>query len=249
MRALLMTAVMMNASIAFGADPEPREWAAPGGTTVKYRWHAPEKVEEGKRYPLVLFLHGAGERGSDNTAQLKHGVKPLIDGAAQLGEPCYLIAPQCPSDLWWAPFNRAAMRLDSAQPSPQLDAVVALLDETLKKHPVDPARIYVTGISMGGFGTWHLLGRMPERIAAAVPICGGGDPAKAAAFKDVPIWAFHGDADPVVPVRTTQDMIEALQKAGGKPNVTFYPGVDHDSWTRTYADAEVIKWLFAQRRK
>jgi predicted peptidase len=127
--------------------------------------------------------------------------------------------------------------------------VLALAAETMRNQPVDPKRFYVTGISMGAFGTWDLLGRAQEKFAAAVPICGGGDPALAGKFKDVPIWAFHGEADPTIPVRTTREMIAALEKAGGKPKATYYPDVPHDSWTQTYSNPEVIRWMFDQRRK
>ncbi len=234
--------------MAFGAGPVEKEWQAPNGTTVRFRWCAPATPEPGKTYPLVLFLHGAGERGTDNKAQLKHGVTAILKGAEALGEPCFLIAPQCPPDRWWTPIDRGTMRpADGGKDL--LDAVLALVAETSKSQPVDAKRFYVTGLSMGGYATWDLLARAPDRIAAAIPICGGGNPAKAGGFKDVPIWAFHGDADPVVPVRATRDMIAALEKAGGKPKYTYYPGVQHDSWTQTYADPEVIKWFFAQKLK
>jgi len=230
--------------------PEAREWKAPDGTVVRYRWSAPDTLEPGKTYPLVLFLHGAGERGTDNSAQLKHGVTPILEGADKLKQPCFLIAPQCPPDRWWAPINHETMRLSEAdKPNALLDAVLALVDSTIKTQPVDAKRFYVTGLSMGGFATWDLLGRVPGRIAAAVPICGGGDPAQAAKFKDVPLHAFHGEADPVVPVRATREMIDALEKVGGKPAATYYPGVAHDSWTQTYNDPELIRWMFDQRQK
>ena len=233
-----------------GAQPEAREWKAPDGTVVKYRWSAPETLDKSKTYPLVLFLHGAGERGDDNTAQLKHGVMPILEGAKKIGVPCFLIAPQCPTGRWWAPINRETMRLNAAdKPNSLLDAVLALVDDTIKTQPVDAKRFYVTGLSMGGYATWDLLGRVPARIAAAMPICGGGDPSLAAKFKDVPVWAFHGKDDPTVPVKSTKDMIAAMTQAGGKPKATYYPGVGHNSWTRAYDDPEVIRWLFGQRRK
>ena len=125
---------------------------SPDGTVLKYRLSAPESLEPGKTYPLVLFLHGAGERGDDNSAQLKHGVIPIIEGAKKLGDPCFLIAPQCPADRWWSPINRETMRLSAAgKPNPLMEAVLALVGDTMKKHPVDPKRLYVTGISMGGY--------------------------------------------------------------------------------------------------
>jgi len=249
MRAIFIASILCSC-VALGAQPEAREWTAPNGTVIKYRWSAPATPEPGKTYPLVLFLHGAGERGNDNIAQIKHGVMPILEGAEKLKQPCFLIAPQCPSDKSWAPINHQSMRLKEAdQPNPLLDAVLALIDDISKKQPVDVKRFYVTGLSMGGFGTWDLLSRVPGRIAAAVPICGGGDPAQAAKFKDVPIHAFHGEADPVVPVRSTKEMISAVEKAGGKPTATYYPGVQHDSWTQTYNNPELLRWLFDQHQK
>lgn len=249
MREILIASILGTAT-TLAATPEAREWKAPNGVTVKYRWSAPATVEPGKTYPLVLFLHGAGERGDDNKAQLKHGVLPILEGAEKLGQPCFLIAPQCPADRWWAPINRETMRLSAAdKPNDLLEAVLALVDETMKAQPVDSRRFYVTGISMGGYATWDLLGRAPGKIAAAVPVCGGGEPSLVEKFKAIPIHAFHGEADPVVPVRTTKDMVEALEKSGAKPKATYYPGVQHDSWTQTYDNPEVIRWIFEQRRK
>ncbi len=237
------------ACIAHAMPPEAREWKSPGGSTVKYRWSAPAKPEPGKFYPLILFLHGSGERGSDNKAQLAHGVLPILEAAEKLGQPAFLIAPQCPEDQWWSPIDTEGKFLTAAtQPNAQLDPIIALVEEIMAKHPVDPRRFYVTGISMGGFATWDLLGRMPGKIAAAVPICGGGDPSLAARFKDVPIHAFHGELDTAVPVAATREMITALEKSGGKPKVTIYPGVDHLCWTRTYEDLDLYRWIFAQRK-
>jgi predicted peptidase len=231
-------------SSVLGAAPEAREWKAADGTIIKYRWSAPEKIEPGKTHPLVLFLHGSGERGDDNAAQLKHGVIPIIKGAEKIGKPVFLIAPQCPADRWWSAPKTDRTALTAAdQPNALLENVLALVSSIQKEHPVDPKRFHITGISMGGFGTWDLLARAPGRIASALPVCGGGDPALAAKFKDVPIWAFHGEADNVVPVQATRSMIEALEKAGGKPKATYYPGVGHDSWTPTYDNPEVIRWL------
>jgi len=234
----------------FAAETTAQEWDAPNGIHIPYRLAVPEKVEAGKVYPLVLFLHGAGERGDDNKKQLKHGVRAILAGAEKLGEPCFLIAPQCPEDLWWADLDAEKRRLVAAKaPNPRLEAVLALVADFSKTHPVDPKRFYVTGISMGGFGTWDLMSRVPEKIAAAMPVCGGGDPSIVSRFKDVPVWTFHGDADPTVPLAATTDIVEALEKAGGKPKLTIYPGVKHDSWTMTYDNLETIRWLFSHRLK
>lgn len=239
MRIILLASLMAIPCLA--AAPEAMEWKAPNDVTVKYRWSAPANIESGKSYPLVLFLHGAGERGDDNKAQLKHGVMPIIRNAEKLGIPVFLLAPQCPGNGWWT--NR-----DRGKDNPLLDAVLALVDEKLKQHPIDPKRFHVTGLSMGGYGTWDLLARAPERIASAIPIFGGGNPKLARKFKSVPVWAFHGETDEVVPVERTREMIAAMEKSGAKPNATYYPEVGHNSWTRTYNNPEVIRWMLNQSR-
>ena len=250
MRPLLLSLMACCASSCQAVDLSAETWTSPSGAKVIYRLAVPEKPEAGKTYPLVLFLHGAGERGTDNSSHLKHGVKPILKGAEKIHEPCFLIAPQCPPNQWWAEPNEAKRGLKAAdQPNPTIEALLALVADFSKSHPVDPNRFYVTGISMGGFGTWDMVGRAPEKIAAAIPICGGGDPKLAEKFKDVPIWAFHGEADPVVPLAATTDMIDALKKAGGSPKVTVYPGVQHESWKPAYDDPELIRWLFDQKKK
>lgn len=240
-------AVILTMATAF-AEPVPMTFKATDRTEVLYRFAAPEKTEEGKQYPLVLFLHGAGERGTDNKAQLKHGVNDILKGAADLGESVYLIAPQCPPERWWAEATPDRLHLADAGRNRLLHAVLALVEETATKHPIDRKRIYITGLSMGGFGTWWMLDESPETWAAGIPICGGGSAKAAVNFKDVPIRFFHGAADEVVPPRASELMALGLKEVGGKAELTMYPGVGHDSWTRTYKDPEVIKWLFAQRK-
>jgi predicted peptidase len=249
MRALLIASLIGTCSMQ-AASPEAREWKAPDGTLIKFRWSIPEKTEPGKTYPLVLFLHGSGERGSDNKSHIRHSVMRIIQGGEKLNEPCFLIAPQCPEDEWWAPFDSKFTFLsDASKPNKLLDAIIVLTDEIMADNAIDRKRFYVTGLSMGGFATWDLLGRIPEKIAAAVPICGGGDPSLAVKFKDVPIFAFHGDMDSEVPVAATREMIAALERAGGKPKVTYYPGLGHVCWHDVYKDPETLRWMFAQRRK
>ena len=133
-------------------------------------------------------------------------------------------------------------------PSVPLMLTFELIDKLAAKLPVDKRRLYITGLSMGGFGTWDAIARRPRYFAAAMPICGGGDTAQAAKLKSLPLWAFHGDHDGTVLPRRTTDMIAAIRQAGGRPKMTLYPGVNHDSWSRTYADPAVLDWLFAQKR-
>lgn len=241
-------AALLTMATAF-AEPVPMTFKATDGTEVLYRFAAPKKTEEGKQYPLVLFLHGSGSRGTDNKGQLRNGVSEILDTAEQLGEPVYLIAPQCPPGRRWSePTDDWTGLKDAGGKNPLLDAIVALLADTADKHPIDRKRIYLTGLSMGGFGAWDLLARSPQTWAAAIPICGGGDPGTVGKFKHIPIRIFHGDADGVIAPRSSERMASALEKAGGKAELTMYPGVGHDSWTQTYNDREVMKWLFAQRK-
>ncbi len=244
----LLTTLFSMASV-LTAQPEAKTFKASDGTEVLYRFATPEKPEAGKTYPLVLFLHGAGERGLDNTAQLKHGAKPILESAGKMDQPVFLIAPQCPPERWWSEPSEDRLTLrDAGGKNSLLEALLALIEETATKHPIDRRRIYLTGLSMGGFGTWDLLARSPQTWAAAIPICGAGDPTTVAKFKDIPIRIFHGADDEVVPPAGSKLMFDALQKVGSTAEFTLYPGIAHDSWTKTYADPEVIKWLLSQTK-
>lgn len=199
-----------------------------------YKTDAINAADGGHGWPLVLFLHGAGERGEDVNKVKVHGPPKLVAQGKDF--PFILISPQAPTDSWW-------------------DAGVlgGLLDEIERTHQIDRDRVYVTGLSMGGFGTWELARRYPSRFAAIAPICGGTDAtltARNQAFKTLPVWAFHGDADPVIPVSRSAEAIDALQKAGNaEAKITVYPGVGHDSWTATYANPELYAWLLSHKRK
>lgn len=220
-----------------------------GDNVLPYRYMAPARVEDGKKYPLVIFLHGAGERGNDNNVQLVHGVKAFANPEAREKYPCFLIAPQCPVGKRWVEVDWSAKRHDMPpRPSEPLNWLLGLLEKLKKEKPIDLDRVYVTGLSMGGYGTWDLLSRHADLVAAAVPICGGGDESKAPAMKGVPIWAFHGDKDTAVIPERSRRMVEAVKKAGGTVKYTEYPGVGHNSWDPAYADKELLPWMFAQKR-
>jgi predicted peptidase len=227
---------------------EKKEFEKDGGT-LPYRLMRPETVEAGKKYPLVIFLHGAGERGTDNEVQLVHGVKDFAKPEARKKYPCFLVAPQCPQGKQWVQVPWSADKHDMPPvPSAPAALLVGLMDELEKNLPVDLDRVYITGLSMGGYGTWDLLSRQPERFAAAVPVCGGGDEKKAGKMVKVPIWAFHGAKDEAVPVSRSRNMVGAVNKAGGAAKYTEYPDVGHDSWNGCYADPEMMEWLFGQKR-
>jgi predicted peptidase len=217
--------------LAFAAPTESKErFDAGGKEPLSYLRYLPEGYQDGK-HPLVIFLHGSGERGSDLDAVKKHGPpKTALQGH---GFPFVLVAPQCPPGRWWDP-----------------DEIIALTRELVKTLRVDPTRVHLTGLSMGGFGTWACLAKAPGLYASGVPICGGGDPATAAALADLPIWAFHGEKDQAVPVAKTRDMEAAIAKAGGKRfRVTYYPEQAHESWNPAYADPALFAWMMLQQKQ
>jgi len=227
------------------------EVAAPGGPQrFRYRLLRPASVDAGRVYPLVLFLHGAGERGSDNSAQLKYLPTWLAEPEWRQQFPCFVVAPQCRAGQRWSPFDWSDKTSSplAAEPTVDLAAAIAALDEVAGSEPVNPDRVYLTGLSMGGYGSWELAARQPERFAAVAPICGGGDETQATKLINLPIWCFHGGADRVVPVERSRSLIAAIEAAGGRPKYTEFPGVGHDSWTPAYRDTGLLEWMFAQRR-
>lgn len=218
--------------------------------SLPYRLLRPLKVEPGKRYPLVIFLHGSGERGTDNELQLKYVAPLFLNDTARAQFPCFVLLPQCPAtDRWVNVAWSSPQHTQRPQPTPSLAKVMELIGALKKELPINPKRVYLGGLSMGGFGTWELLARQPYVFAAAVPICGGADERTAPRIKHTPLWAFHGAMDNVVPPERSRNMIAALRKAKGKPRYTEYPLVGHDSWTNALAEPELLPWLFAQRLK
>ena len=186
--------------------------------------------DEKKSWPLMVFLHGAGERGTDLSKVAIHG--PPMKAAAGETFPFLLASPQCPEGEWW-----------TEQP------VMELIDYLEKKYRVDPDRIYLTGLSMGGYGTWHFATLAPEKFAAIAPICGGGIPFKMRYIEDLPVWAFHGDQDTAVPVEETTRLIEELKRRGNESaKMTIYPGVGHNSWVQAYNTSELYDWLLSHSR-
>lgn len=227
---------------------EPLVFKNAQGEQLRYRFLKPLNYDPQKAYPLIFFMHGAGERGSDNTITLKHFLPQICSAKLMRKYPCFVIAPQVPENGRWSDVRnwQEGVSVASPEPAPALRLALELIARTRKEYSIDAKRIYVTGISMGGYGTWDVLWRRPDMFAAAVPICGGGIPSKAPIFAHTPIWAFHGGADPTVPVQKSREMIVALKKAGAHPRYTEFRGVGHDSWTRAYKTQELYRWLFAQ---
>jgi predicted peptidase len=196
---------------------------------LNYLLYLPKDYDQKESWPLLLFLHGSGERGDDLELVKKHGPPKLIDAGKEF--PFIVVSPQCPQERWWEPIE-----------------LVALLDDISSKHKVDADRIYVSGLSMGGFGSWRLAFYAPNKFAAIAPICGGGEKYWAKQIAHLPVRAFHGAKDTGVPPERSQMMIDELMKYGGRPTLTIYPEAGHDAWTETYNDPKLYEWLLQQKR-
>lgn len=199
---------------------------------MNYLLYLPPNYEngDGEKWPLLLFLHGAGERGDDLELVKVHGPPKMIAQGEDF--PFVVISPQCPEGVWWS-----------------IETLHALINEVVETHRIDMSRIYVTGLSMGGYGSWGLAYTYPDLFAAAVPICGGGEPEKAPLMKEIPTWVFHGAKDEAVPLERSQEMVDALEEAGGNVRFTIYPDAGHvGAWGNAYGDPELWEWLVKQRR-
>ncbi|MBI1899861.1 MAG: dienelactone hydrolase family protein [Planctomycetia bacterium] len=195
---------------------------------LRYLLFLPQDYDKQEKWPLILFLHGAGETGDDLSKVKIHGPPKIVETKRDF--PFVVVSPQAPRRGW------------------DVNALDALLTDVLNRYKVDPDRVYLTGLSMGGYGTWTFAAARAERFAAIVPICGGGNPADAAKLKDLPTWVFRGAKDPVVQLSASEAMVKAIEAAGGKPKFTVYPDAGHDSWTASYDNPELYEWLLQQKR-
>lgn len=229
----LLVALVFVPNLTKAEDKPGTQQTAKLDTQVKvqmgYLLYLPKDYDKQEKWPLVMFLHGAGERGDNLDLVKVHGPPKLA--AAGKDFPFILVSPQCPKDMWWEPIE-----------------LVALLDDLGSKYKVDADRVSVTGLSMGGFGAWRLAAYAPQRLAAIAPVCGGGEPYWARQFAHLPVWAFHGAKDNVVPQERSTAMVEALKKEKATPKFTVYPDAGHDFWTETYNNPELYAWLLAQKR-
>jgi len=215
-------------------DGKPRD------VKIRYLLFTPKDYKpDGKPWPLLLFLHGLGESSDTDINRAKiHGPASMVDSRPDF--PFVVVTPQC------SPPGEGMQKIIKAWKADQL---IQLVDHIAKNLNIDDSRVYVTGLSMGGFGTFRLVAAYPDRFAAAVPVCGGGEPeAMARALSSVPLWVFHGERDKVVPVARSQEMVDAIRKAGGDVKLTIYPAVEHNSWKPTYDNPEVFEWLLKHRR-
>jgi len=197
---------------------------------INYLLYLPKDYNSAQeKFPLMLFLHGSGERGHDLNLVKTHGPPKLIAQGKDF--PFIVVSPQCPENVWWS-----------------AEDLSALIDEIVQNYNVDEKRIYVTGLSMGGYGTWALAEKYPDKFAAIAPVCGGGNPLTICKIGKLPVWVFHGAKDPVVPVKEAQQMVDALKKCGNDVKLTIYPEAGHDAWTETYNNPELYDWLLKQSR-
>lgn len=229
---LFLLLLITASNSTFAADPDGQK-AATLETQVKvqmnYLLYLPKDYEKQESWPLLLFLHGSGERGDDLELVKRHGPPKLIAAGKEF--PFIVVSPQCRKDRRWEPIE-----------------LTALLDNLSSRYKIDQDRLYVTGLSMGGFGTWQLASFAPHRLAAIAPICGGGEKYWVKQFAHLPVWAFHGAKDTGVPLERSQIMIDELKKKGAQPKLTVYPEAGHDSWTETYDNPALYEWLLEQRR-
>ena len=202
---------------------------------LKYLFYLPKDYYNAKKiaWPLILFLHGMGERGNDLELVKIHGIPKIVK--TQKDFPFIAVSPQCPTEYVW-------------RDKKMLQAVESLILKIIKNYRIEKTRVYVTGLSMGGYGTWALAARRPDLFAAAVPICGGGDPATVNVLKNLPIWVFHGGLDKVVLPEESEKMVRALEIDGGKVRYTLYPEAYHDSWTETYDNPALYDWMLSKRK-
>ncbi|MFC4230966.1 prolyl oligopeptidase family serine peptidase [Parasediminibacterium paludis] len=225
----------------------PLQFTNGKGDTLNYRFLFPD-FNPSRKYPLVIFLHGSGEKGNDNVSQLKWGVLNFAtDYNLKIYKP-FVIAPQCPINQTWSNFKRDLDFAYNDTATKVCDLIFALIDSTIKKFPIDTDRIYITGLSMGGIGTFDFIIRRPNLFAAAAPVCGAGDISKVNVIKHIPMWLFHGAEDPTVDAKYSLAMVNALTKAGAHPGYTQYPTVGHFSWIAAYSDPMFMDWLFSQNK-
>ncbi|MDG5491326.1 prolyl oligopeptidase family serine peptidase [Psychroserpens sp. SPM9] len=227
------------------------------GDTLKYQLLLPQNFSKEKNYPVVLFLHGAGERGQDNQKQLVHGSKLFTDKINRGAFPAIVIFPQCPQNDYWsnATVDRSTKPISltfplDTQPTKSLQLVMNLMEEYSNKTYVNKDKMYVGGLSMGGMGTFEILYRKPDFFAAAFTICGGGNPESVKAYATkTELWVFHGAKDDVVNPQLSVAMVSAYLKAGGTPNFTLYADDNHNSWDSAFSEPQLLTWLFSKSKK
>lgn len=247
---LLIATFAVLTSATAQSTYECKVFVSSDGINLNYRELTPAKVEAKKKYPLVIFMHGAGERGSDNEKQLVHGSQMFLNPVNQEKYPAYVLFPQCPSDGYWAFSKRPDFptMTPEEQITPILKAVKEMIDKYMDMPTVDASRVYIMGVSMGAMATYDLTARHPELFAAAIPICGAVAPGRMAAAKNIKFRIYHGDADNVVPVACSRLAYKELKEAGAKVEYFEFPGCNHLSWNPAFNQPDFMEWLFSQKK-
>ncbi|MBE7177405.1 MAG: prolyl oligopeptidase family serine peptidase [Mucilaginibacter polytrichastri] len=257
---ILFIGLLFPATIIFAQEKSPFEQSSftDKGATLPYRILFPKNFNPTQKYPMLVFLHGAGERGNDNEKQLVHGGSWLASDSVREKFPMIVIVPQCPENDFWSNVkisasdsSGAAYRFDfqpGGEPTTAMSLLSGLLEKMLEKPYVDKRQIYVGGLSMGGMGTLELLRRKPKVFAAAFAICGGDNTGNVKAYRRTPVWLFHGAVDRVVPVDHSRVIAQALQAAGDEVYLTIYPETDHNSWDKVFIEPKLLPWLFSKKK-
>lgn len=227
-----------------------------GEDSINYRVLLPENFDATKKYPILFFLHGSGERGNDNLAQLGHGGRLFLKEDIRKQFPAIVVFPQCSADSYWSNVNfvtdangkREFIFQEKGKPTKAMHALLGLVDSYLKKPYVDKKRVYVGGLSMGGMGTYELLRNKPNIFAAAFAICGGDNLANVQKYQKVPLWIFHGEKDDVVPVVLSTRIADQLKVLNRTVKLTLYPEANHNSWDDAFAEPELLPWLFSHQK-
>lgn len=252
---LLVTATILKAQ---DLNLFEKQWLTQNGDTMPFRVLLPENYDPAKKYPLVLFLHGRGESGSDNEKQLTHGAKMFLQDSIRKNYPAIVVFPQCAANSYWSNVqavmngSKAGKRtfyfVPVGEPSKAMVMLQSLVGNLLERYPVKLNQVYVMGLSMGGMGTFELVRRMPGLFSAAIPICGGAHPATAPQLVKTKWWVFHGGKDDVVLPAFSEQMVQALKKAKASVQFTLFPNANHNSWDPAFAEPGLLKWLFSQKK-
>lgn len=253
---LILLTILSLATLAQDLSKYEKHVFINNGDTLPYRLLLPENYDASKKYPLILFLHGSGERGNDNEKQLIHGSELFLRDSIRQNYPAIVVFPQCAANSYWSNVNvktstngtREFAFATSGKPSPDLALVIDLISSLKRNYSLDKKHFYVGGLSMGGMGAFELVRRKPKMFAAAFPICGGADPKTAGKLKRTSWWIFHGLKDDVVNPEFSKVMAKALNDKGADVKLTLYPDANHNSWDPAFAEKDLFPWMFSNPR-
>ncbi len=262
MKRITFLALLLSIDFVVAAQDKSlyaKHWFIQNGDTLPFRVLLPKDYDAAEKYPVVFFLHGRGESGSDNEKQLTHGATLFLRDSVRSHHPAIVIFPQCTADSYWSNVTmltegskgskRTFHFVPDGPPSEAMQLLLGLVDHVLEQYPVNKEQVYAMGLSMGGMGTFELVRRKPKTFAAAAPICGGAHPATAKRLRKTSWWVFHGGKDDVVPPEHSEKMVDGLKKSKAKVKYTLYPAANHNSWDPAFAEPGLLQWLFSQRRK